>query len=244
MTSIDNIHVSYPQGAGGVWLAAVIRYCAVPSAEWSQRAVNFHKHHRNPIDSFHHADITDNVISIGNGSYKFNFWKLYAYKRILYELTYKRVKGSRVVVCPYNHYNDPRDDYFWLVNQVRFIQEYRCPGRFQIDWKDLFYNPEQAWNTICKFLEHNQIENYRKIDQFLITLENYKNTCNQINFSVNFKHKLFKIWALAFLQNNNYLASFDVFKNFESSTTDQWILSNKNLILDYTNTNFINIQRT
>ena len=131
--------------------------------------------------------------------------------------------------------------FFWLINQCRFIQNYHCAGKFQIDWRDLFYDPVKSWNVICKFLEHNQVKNYINIDQFLMTLENYRNTCNHINFNINLKHKLFKIWSLAVLQNNNCSAPTDIFTNFGNSIIDNWILSNKNLILDYTNSNCIKI---
>jgi hypothetical protein len=238
---MNNIQVSYPQGSGGVWISSVLHYCAVLDLKWVPQKINFHGHSERKINNFHHADVADNVLSIGNGNYKYNFWKLYTYKRILHELTYKRVRGMRVVVAPYDNYVDEKDDFFWLVNQCRFIQSYQCDGKFQIDWQNLFYNPEKSWNTICEFLEHNQIENCRTIDQFLVILENYKTTCRQINFNINFKHKLFKIWALAFLQNNNYVASFDIFENFEKAITDNWISTHKDLILDYTNTNCIKI---
>jgi hypothetical protein len=238
---MNNIQISYPQGAGGVWLSTVLHYCTVLDSEWVLRKTNFHGHYERKIDNFHHTDVADNVLSIGNGNYKYNFWKLYTYKRILHELTYKRVRGMRLVVAPYDNYINNEDDFYWLVNQCRFIQDYHCAGKFQLDWYDLFYNPEKSWNTICEFLEHNQIKNYRTIDQYLIVLENYKTTCRQINFNINFKHKLFKIWALSFLQNNNYVASFDIFENFEKAITDNWILNHKDLILDYTNTNYIKI---
>jgi hypothetical protein len=59
---------------------------------------------------------------------------------------------------------------------------------------------------------------------------------------MNFQNKLFKIWALAFLQNNNHKAPADVFYNFENPVINDWILDNKNLILDYTTSNCITIE--
>jgi len=241
IASMDNIQISYAHGAGGAWLATVLHYCVTPNVEWLPRPINFHKQRTRQIKNSHGINAADNILSIGNGDYKYNFWRLYVFKRFLYELNYKRVRGMREVICPYDNYIDPRDDFFWVINQCRYIQSYHCPGNFQIDWKDLFYNPEKPWDTICKFFEHNQIKNYRNIDDFLIVLNNYKNTCSQINFNINFKNKLFKIWALSFLQNNNHVAPADVFENFEHPVIDDWILSNKNLILDYTNGNCIEI---
>jgi hypothetical protein len=238
---MNNIQISYPQGAGGVWLATVLHYCITPDAKWLPRTINFHNHDNRKIANFHEIKVEDNVLSIGNGDYKYNFWKLYIYKRILHELTYKRVRGMRLVIAPYDNYANERDDFFWLVNQCRFIQDYYCPGQFQIDWKTLFYNPEQAWTIICNFLEYHQIKNYCSFDQFMTVLENYQNTCKPVNLSINFKHKLFKVWALAFLQNNNFTSPTNLFDNFESTIIDDWILSNKDLILDYTNSNYINL---
>jgi hypothetical protein len=239
---MNSINISYPQGSGGVWLSTVLHYCTVLDSEWVPQKTNFHGQYERKINSFHHVDVADNVLSIGNGNYKYNFWKLYTYKRILHELTYKRVRGMRAIIAPYNSYVDEKDNFFWLVNQCRFIQDYHCAGKFQIDWHDLFYNPEKSWNVICEFLEYNQIKNYRNIDQYLSVLENYKNTCSRINFNINFKHKLFKIWTLAFLQNNNFTAPANLFDNFENPLIDDWILSNKSLILNYTNKNCINIK--
>jgi hypothetical protein len=238
---MNDIQISYTHGSGGLWLSTVLYYCTVSDSEWVSQKINFHGQYERKINHFHHVDIADNVLSIGNGNYKYNFWKLYNYKKILHELTYKKVRGMRVVASPHNNYVDKKDDFFWLVNQCQFIQNYHCAGKFQIDWQNLFYNPEKSWNVICEFLEYNQVKNYRNIDQYLIALENYRNTCNQLNFNVNFKHKLFKIWALSFLQNHNYAAPADVFENFENPIINNWISDNKDLILDYTNANFINV---
>jgi hypothetical protein len=111
---MNNIHISYPHGSGGVWLSTVLYYCTVLESDWTQRKINFHGNLEKRIKSFHHIDIADNVLSI-NGNYKYNFWKLYTYKRILHELTYKRVGGMRVVTSPYNSYTNEKDDFF-LVN--------------------------------------------------------------------------------------------------------------------------------
>ena len=231
-----DIKISYPHGAGGVWLASLLYYCVTPQATWIYCKTNFHKHNQK-IKNFHHVDIADDVLSIGNGNYKYIFWRLYAYKRVIHELDYKRFDHTRIITAPYYTNMDIRDDFFWLLNQCRFIQTYHCPGKFQIDWQNLFYNPQQVWTVICDFLENNKIKNHRNFDQFLPALENYKETCNHVKFRMNFKNKLFKIWALAFLQNNNHEAPADVFYNFENRVIDDWILDNKNLILDYTASN-------
>ena len=236
-----DINISYPQGAGGVWLACLLYYCTNPNATWKYCKTNFHNNDQK-IKNFHHVDLADNVLSIGNGNYKYNFWRIYAHKRLIYELYYKRFDHKRVITSPYDKNIDIRDDFFWLLNQCRFIQEYNCPGKFQIDWQNLFYDPQQVWTSICNFLENNKIKNHRNFDQFLSVLENYKSTCKPIKFSINFQHKLFKIWALSFLQSNNHKAPDDVFYNFEKPIINEWILDNKSLILDYTNSSCINIK--
>ena len=244
-----DIKISYPQGSGGVWLAGLLHYCTTPHAEWKYRGTNFYKYDQK-IKTIHQVDLADNVLSIGNGNYKYNFWRIFAhqiliklhYKRFSHQVSYKKFRHTRIVTSPYDQNIDLRDDFFWLVDQCRFIQEYNCPGKFQIDWQNLFYNPQQVWTSICEFLENKQIKNHCNFDQFLTTLENYKENCKPIKFSINFKHKLFKIWAVSFLQNNNHEAPDDVFYNFEKYVINEWILDNKNLILDYTNSNFINIE--
>ena len=246
-----DIKISYPQGSGGVWLAGLLHYCTTPHAIWQYRKINFYNQSQK-IKIFHQFDLADNVLSVGNGNYKYNFWRIYAHKKVIRELDYKRFshqvyfkkfRHTRIVTAPHNQYIDLKDDFFWLIDQCRFIQEYNCPGKFQIDWQNLFYDPQQVWTKICEFLENNQIKNYRNFNQFLTTLENYKETCKPIKFSINFQHKLFKVWALSFLQNNNHEAPDDVFYNFEKPVINEWILDNKNLILDYTNSNCISIKQ-
>jgi hypothetical protein len=242
-----DIKISYPQGSSGVWLACLLHYCTTPHTEWKYR--DFYKYNQK-IKIFHNIDLADNVLSIGNGDYKYNFWRIFAhhnvirklpYKRFSHQVSYKKFRHTRIVTSPYDNNIDIRNDFFWLVDQCRFIQDYKCPGKFQIDWQNLFYNPHQVWIGVCEFLENNQIKNHRNFDQFLTALENYRDTCKPIKFSINLRHKLFKVWALAFLQNNNYEAPDDVFYNFENHIINEWILDNKNLILDYTNSNCINI---
>jgi len=239
--NFDNIKVSYSHGSGGIWLGNVLNYCITPDSAWKEEKINWHKTPLK-IKCYQSIPMADNVISIGNGPYKYNFWRLYNYKRFLFELKYKRIQGKKIIICPYNTYIDPKDDFFWMINQCMFIQNYNYLGTFQINWHDIFQNPLQVWNTICNFLNYNCLTNYITFNQFNIALANYKKTCNLINFTVNINHKLFLIWCLAFLQNTNELAPFDVYEEFGSTQMTDYILTKKELILDYTNENLLNLK--
>ena len=238
--------VSYAHGAGGEWLGHVLEYCTVPNAIWKEYNTSFHRpdpRHIPLIETFHHVDTDDSVLSIGNGNYKYNFWKLYIHKRVLFELSYQRVNGKRLVVCPFEKYTDPWDNFQWLLTQSRFIQGYHCPGKFQIDWKDLFYSPETAWQVICNFLEHNRKQNYITFERFLELLATYKRTCLKFNFSINVNQKFFRIWQLAFLEiTKENPAPFLVHEKFDSLEMKDWLLSKQEMTLDYTNNNYINIK--
>jgi hypothetical protein len=233
----NSVQVSAVQGAGGNWLASVLGHCITPNFVWANQNVNFHS--SNKINLFHNPIHTDNTLSIGNNPYKYNFWKLYSYKTLLHQHEYVRHKGKKFIITKIETPINAKNSFFWLINQCRFIQNYQCPGKFQVDWKDLFDNPECAWITICDFFEYNKIKNYSTFSQFEGLLNNYKQTCTSINYKINVQHKLFLIWSLAFLQNNNYTAPMDIFEEFGSNKMKLWISEHHRVILEYTNNNIL-----
>ena len=232
-SKISNVVVSFPQGAGGSWLSCVLTYCNDPTVDFTS-SINFHNSYfLNKIE--HNIQPSDNVISIGNDSSRYNFWRQYCYKTLIYELNWYRYRGQRLV----KHYNNisPRNDFFWIVNQCKFIQCYNYQGQFNIQWRDLFIDPLKVWQIICAFLEHNQIQNYINFKKFIILVEKYKSTIVPINLTVNTNHKLFLIWCFAFLQNQSIEIPFDVFEQFDPIQIKDWVLQHQPDIIKFTKEN-------
>jgi len=242
---MTNLIVSFPPGAGGGWLSRVVEQCAT-GLGWQDNdidnTVNFHltddiiRDLNQIVFSCHDTPPADNVISIGNDNCRYNFWRLYCYKRILYELKYKRYNKKRLVISPYNNFvpGEERNEFFWLVNQCRYIQSYQYTGKFNVSWILLFTDPKQAWNVIIEYLLTNKIENRIDFDIFLEKLQKYKNTCTRIKYTFNFNHKLFLIWSIALLQNQNIIYYGDVFKDFGNKHFAEWINQHRDLIIEYT----------
>lgn len=240
---MSKISVSSAPGSGGAWLLQVLDYCTTPDKSWEYRTVNFHtKVNEVLLSRQHHAGVdSDSVISIGNGNYKYNFWVLYLRKRVFETLEYTRIHGHRLILSGYREQTTPRDHFFWLTNQCRFIQTYNYTGQFTIDWSDLFFNDQQAWTRICEFLEHNRVTNYATYSDFVKVLENYKQTSRPLKLSANFNHKSFLLWSLCFLQNRGHRVPFDVFENFGQPVMTDWIRARQDPILEYTKSNSIEI---
>lgn len=234
MTS--NLVVVYPHGAGGVWLRCVIGWC-ITRCDWEQQQVNFHQSPINLISHRHEYAQVDHALSISDPSCKYNFWKLYVRKRFIHELEYLREKGQRLVLCPYStFYNiqSNKDNFFWMLDQCKYIQSYNWTGRFEVKWQNLFRDPEQVWDTICRFLEFNQQKNYHTFNDFKIPLANYKNTCARIIPKINFNQKHFLIWSLAYLQHRQIHAPFDVFENFNTNIMLDWVKHYEEDIIGFT----------
>ena len=51
---------------------------------------------------------------------------------------------------------------------------------------------------------------------------------------INFKQKQFLIWSLAYLQNSEIQASFDVFENFGTPIMMNWIGEHQEKIISHT----------
>jgi len=231
----DQIKVSFPQGAGGLWLSYVLQTC-INSQPWQEQQRNFHATPQR-IYSSHEVAESDSVISIGNDASRYDFWRVFCYKSIIHEEPWYRVNGHRLPVSPYQHTGNPRDDFFWLINQCRHIQSYRYHGRFRLAWRDLWERPEQVWQTICEFLDANQIPNQIDRSDFEHMRNNYLRTCSGATNTVNRRHKFFQIWCLALLQNHNVVAPFDTFENFGRDIMHDWFDSNQDLIRSFTLSN-------
>ena len=232
----NNLVIVYPQGAGGVWLRCVIGWC-ITRCKWQQQQINFHQSSIKLISHKHEYPLCDHALSISDTGCKYNFWKLYVRKRFIHELEYSRENGKRISVCPYTTpytTQTNRENFFWILNQCRFIQSYNWPGTFEITWRNLFKNPMQVWNTICEFLEFNQQKNYYTYKDFKIPLANYQNTCTGIATKINFNQKNFLIWSLAYLQNQQIHAPFDIFENIGTKIMLDWVDSYRSEITEFT----------
>lgn len=231
----DRIKVSFPQGAGGLWLSYVLQTC-IDAKSWQDQNRNFHSAPQS-IYSGHDIDASDSVLSIGSDASRYDFWRVFCYKSIIHEVPWYRVNRQRLPISPYQHTGDPRDDFFWLINQCRHIQSYQYTGRFQIAWRDVLDCPERVWQTICEFLQANNIENQAEFDDFQRMRANYVRTCSGAHNTINVNHKMFQIWCLALLQNHNVPAPFDTFENFNNKIMHDWLISNRSLIESFTLSN-------
>jgi hypothetical protein len=238
-----DLKIVYPHGAGGAWLRHVIT-CAITDRPWENCEVNFHETISSSVMQRilpgHTFDNYNNShISISDDSCKYNFWILYVVKRLFYELDYTRHNGSRILLCDVDQINlykmkTLKDHFFWTLNQCRYMQEFKWYGQFEVCWKDLFVNPQKAWNNICCFLEENRQRNYWSYQKFLLALDNYKLTCSRVRPKINLKQKHFLIWSLAYLQNSKISAPFDVFENFGTPIMLDWINEHQEKIISHT----------
>jgi hypothetical protein len=230
---LPQLTICFPQGAGGHWLNTVIS-CCINDTDWSLRSsVNWHKSYSKNIGIAHECDTDNSVLYIASEHARYNFWRLYCYKHIINELSYQRQGNTRIVKSPYINSNNYSDHIEWLLNQARFIQNQMYSGTFRIEWTDLFKSPEQAWQVIVKFLDFNCYHNYKNLDFFICAVNDYKQTC-KIQNTINFKHRLFCIWALAFFQENKISAPCNVFDILNTRQLMHWIEQNKEPLIEYT----------
>lgn len=233
-----DLFVSYPPGSGGYWLLAILYYCE-HATPWVNETTNFHSQGLNKnIIAFHDNHVSDSTISINGSSSKYNFWRLYVYKNAIRELVVNssNKKEQKTYVNLLQQSRKNQDIFFQLVNQCRYIQNYKHSGKFNIEWQDLFARPQLVWQTINTFLTYNNKTNKISYKQFEIALSNYKETC-QINFPINFSQKSFQIWCLAYLQDQGYNAPFNVYEYFGSQTMLDWLFDYQKEIVDYTRSN-------
>jgi hypothetical protein len=228
----NSIKVSFPQGAGGLWLSYVLQTCIDPKP-WQDQTRNFHNTPQ-LIHSSHSLPESDSVISIGTDASRYDFWRVYCHKSIIHEVPWCRINQHRLPISPYQHTGNPRDDFFWLINQCRHIQSYQYQGQFKVLWRDVVDRPIKAWNTVCDFLQANNIKNQVTFAEFEHMQKNYVQTCAGVNNSINRRHKLFQIWCLALLQEHQVLAPFDTFENFDSKIMQDWFAKNRDLIQSFT----------
>lgn len=228
---VEKIKVSFPQGAGGHWLSSVL-YSAVTNQSFERQTKNFHNTNK-LIDREHSTPANDQTISIDSNFARFNFWTYYMTKRILKELPYERVHGKRL---PKFHLEDSADqrNFFSLIDQSRFILSYKYQGQFQIEWTDLWQNPNRSWDIICKFLDQNDLQNYWNLSRFEQAVDAYHNTIINNRIYINIKHRSFQIWALGMLQNLDITPPFVFFDKFGSAEYTHWLTSHLPIITENT----------
>ena len=236
------IAVVYPRGAGGRWLRRVLD-CCLTNATWQNFSINYHRFKWQMVKAGHSSAPDYSCLSISNPVCKYNFWTLYFYKRVIFELNYTRERNQRLPLSPDSSgCISNRDHFYWLINQARSIQDYHWDGQFELDWASLFEDPKQAWCVISDFLDFYGLKNHWTFDNFIISVSAYKYTCTRIHPKVNFNQKQFIIWCLAYLQNQNIHAAFDVFENFNTKIMKDWIYDHKSICEDFTNYNLYHIK--
>ena len=212
-----NLIVSHPQGAGGSWLAGVINHCATGEPLEKHNSNNFHHTWQNKVVQCSHDTFSaDNIISIDSKNARYNFWRYYIIKRILTEKKYKRVRNFRVPQIEYTNLNS-RDQFFWLINQARWIESYTFLGNYTINWIDVFKNREKVWKTIQSYLDTNKVKNMCSYIEFENYCNLYHKTIAKVNTQLNWKSPTTQFYCAAILQNHNIDATIDVYEEFLSA---------------------------
>jgi len=246
-TDLPNIKICYPPGSGGGWLTRVIEHCTIGPIAWPDQPRNFHQYQSGPgpkhFVSTHDLEPADNVLYIGHNQCRYTFWRLFVIKKICMDLPYTRVSldhgQARMIFC--SEFDDPQQDFFWLINKCRFIQNHSYQGAYDIDWTDLWHDPESVWTTICEFLDHNQVKNLGDLDFFIGAIDKYKKSC-KIKHTANFQHRFFQIWCLAYLHNLDIFPPMDCYRKFGSAELVDWLQSHRDLILPYTHNNIFDFE--
>lgn len=216
----DQVMVEYLPGSGGRFLKLVLASCMTNSAWVPMQRVNFHNREITVLGN-HHYEPANNIIGIDSSNARYNFWLNYFKKRVLHELTKYTYQGNRWIKCP-DADSDVYHDGYWLLNQCRFIIDYKSIQPWKIDWVEMLQNPEASWQTIQEFLTANNQPNYWNLDQWILAVNDYKKTVFT-NIKINPAHRSWQIWAVALLQEQGITPNFNLIDNFRSPCFFQWL---------------------
>jgi hypothetical protein len=228
----NNIIVEFPQGAGGTFLSTVL-HCCIKNVPWDTNAnkINFHTS-ADKVQNNHWFAPANNVISIDDPSARFNFWIYYFRKRVAHELISYRYQHHKWVKCPYDNL-DSRGDAFWLLNQCRFIIQYKTQQRWKISWSQMLANPEASWKILQDFLDANNQPNYWNLEKWTLAVNDYRRTLS-LKVYINTHHVRWQIWAIAFLQEQQITPEFDLVDNFRNLTFLNWLDSHTQPVIEAT----------
>jgi len=216
---MNKLFVAYPPGAGGAFLTEVLSHCTNDLHWVSKKRINFHGTFM--ANGNHYFKSAQNIISIDSPDARYNFWINYFKKRLCYEFPrYYNCQGHRCIEAPiYN--STSYDDVFWVLNQCRFIIRYQSLHSWKISWTKMLQDPEVVWQGIQEFLDANHQHNYWKLDQWMLAVNDYKQTLSKVKINTN--HASWQIWAVAVLQEQGITPSFNLVDNFRKPQFFQWL---------------------
>jgi hypothetical protein len=219
---MNEIFVESPPGAGGSFLRSVLGHCTKDLYWASEKRINFHGlvSVNVNVNGNHYYEPAQNIINIDSPNARYNFWINYFRKRIVYELPRYHYQGRRWIKSP-NKDSTRQDDGFWILNQCRFIINYRSLQPWKISWTEMLQDPEAGWQVIQEFLDANHQHNYWRMDQWISAVNDYKQTLSKIKINTN--HVSWQIWATALLQEQGIIPSFDLIDNFRKPQFFQWL---------------------
>ena len=218
-------------GSGGEFLKTALACCTKNSTWVSEQRINFHKS-VNKVLGNHWSAPAQNIISIDSPDARYNFWVNYFRKKVIYELTMYRHQGKRWIKGPSNEF-DIYNDSFWLLNQSRFIINYQSLQRWKINWIEMMEQPDTAWRTIQEFLDANNQPNHWNIDQWVLALDDYKQTLPK-QIKINTHHLSWQIWAVALLQEQGITPPFNLIANFKTLQFFEWLNNYKEKLVETT----------
>jgi len=230
---ISLVAIEYPPGAGGAWLSAVLA-CAITGRPWVWNTQpNFHDRH-GEIFAAHWVKNSRAVIGLHSAQARYNFWIYYWGKRVLPDLRCRRYDGRHWV----NSGSDlaqAKQQGSWLLSVCQRIHEFPSQHDFQIDWINMINQPDQAWRTVCAFLEQNRERNRWSLSQWQTAVQNYRATIWSPRARTT--HRVaYRIWAVAWLASQGISAPFDVFVNFYEPCLQEWLGDFADDIEHYTQT--------
>ncbi len=233
LSKILDLKIEYPHGAGGSFIAAVL-FCCITDTEWiSGLRTNFHPDKK--IQSNHLYDLSDTVLKVDSPLARYNFWIYYWKKRVLFELKYYRKGVNRWIKCPYQDFGSKwKSDGFWVLNQCRFIQDYCQNQTWRLDWLDIVNLRPEPWQIIDRWLQYHGAKNFWTFEQWCLAVKDYTVTLPKVKINTN--HISWKIWCVAYLQNQGIYPDFDLHENFYSERFNRWLESYNNSIVEHTKT--------
>jgi hypothetical protein len=224
---VNDLVVEFPHGSGGIFLSAVLG-CCIKNAPWQRYTdcvplrytVN---HHLTTVSARSNCvlDPAPNIISIDDPGARYNFWINYFKKRVLNELDWYRYNNRRWTKCPYQDL-DSRGDAFWLINQCKFLINYRSQQPWRISWIQMLNDPASAWKVVQEYLETNNQPNYWNLTKWTEAVQEYQQTL-PANIPLNTHHIKWQIWAVALLLEQRITPNFDLIDNFRNTKFLTWL---------------------
>lgn len=225
--------LQYPHGAGGAWLAQVLD-CCMHDRSWVWNPGPSWHDLRSTILTGHWFEKTGkSVLHLANPDARFNFWTYYWGKKILRTAPVRRPDGKRWIASIYHERSDWINSGYWLLDQCRRIHKYPATTGFVIDWIDMINHGDKAWQTLCEFLDHNQMHNHWTVLQWHSAVDNYRSSIwtPKLHRTLGVSYR---IWSLAWLQSRAIYPPFHLAENFFEPCLTEWLSTYRDEIENYT----------